>query len=174
MAYLIGLWLTTGYIHNNQVFIVLSKKNKTIVEKIQIDKQVERRGNKIYLSLRDETIYSKIIQLKGKEFVDFSLIPDEYVQDFIRGYFDGCGRFVNISGDRLNVKFQDENQQRLIFFKDFLQKKNIIKRGSIKFNCFKLGTKDSILLGKYIYKNNSELFLKRKKEKFNNYVQEEK
>lgn len=166
-AYIYGLYVANGSVQKNDIVSISVKKKdkyiiKKIAEKLNCKKELQDSNNK--------QIFKINFILKGdKLFSEFLNIPSNYLPDFIRGYFDGKGEIKKIKNNRLNISLSSNN---LIFLQELLEllkKEANIERGSIDLKKGKLffGTKDSIKLGEYIYKNNPELFLLRKRQKFN-------
>lgn len=179
MAYILGLWYADGCIYNNKMFdITLHKKDKYILKKVAEELQyegplydyVDRQAARINFSCK--VIYEDIVALGGMEnkslTLNFPKIPKEYLPDFIRGYFDGDGSVMKIKNHRLNSAFTCGSKQFLIELLKILQLEAGIEGGSFDDSCssLKFGKRDTLRLGNYIYQNNPELFLLRKKQKF--------
>lgn len=179
MAYILGLWFADGSIYGGRLFdITLHKKDKYILKKIaeelsyegNLYDNVDKQSSRINFSCK--VIYDDIVSLGGTEQkslkVEFPDIPNEFLPDFIRGYFDGDGSVMNLKNNRLNSTFTCGNKQFLIKLLEILKQEAGIEGGSFDDSSYSLrfGKKDTIRLGQYIYKNNPELFLQRKKIKF--------
>lgn len=179
MAYVLGLWYADGCIYGGKMFdITLHAKDKYILKKVAEELQyegnlqdyVDRQAARINFSC--VVIYKDIIQLGGCEnkskIIDFPQIPDEYLPDFIRGYFDGDGCIMNLKGGRINSAFTSGSKKFLDALLSVLKDKAGVIGGSYDASSqsLKFGKRDSLLIGQYIYQNNPELFLLRKKEKF--------
>jgi hypothetical protein len=114
--------------------------------------------------------------LGGKEnkslTLNFPNIPKEYLSDFIRGYFDGDGCAMYLKNNRFNTAFTCGSKKFLDELLKILQKECGVKGGSYDKNSMslKFGKKDSILIGQFMYKDNPRLFLKRKRDKFQNFI----
>lgn len=179
MAYILGLWFANGYIYGGKIFdITLHTKDKYILKKVKeelgykgdlydyVDKQAAR------INFSCVVIYNDIVSLGGCKnksmIIDFPNIPQEYLHDFIRGYFDGDGSIMQLKGNRLNSAFTSGSKKFLDGLLKALKTEAGIERGSYDLSSYTLhfGKKDTIRLGKYMYKDNPELFLKRKKDKF--------
>lgn len=179
MAYVLGFWFADGCIYGGKMFdITLHKKDKYILK--QIAKELEYNGN-LYdnvdrqscrINFSCKVIYNDIVALGGQERKSFSLtfpdVPEEFLPDFIRGYFDGDGSVMNLKNNRLNSAFTCGNKEFLKALLKILKEKAGIEGGSFDDSSYslKFGKKDTIRLGQYIYQNNPELFLSRKKDKF--------
>lgn len=179
MAYVLGLWYADGCIYGGKMFdITLHKKDKYILKKIAEELKyegplydyVDRQSVRINFSCK--VIYNDIIILGGTEqesfTVKFPQVPKEYLSDFIRGYFDGNGCVMNLKNNRLNSAFTCGNGQFLRTLLRVLKEEAGIEGGSFDDSCYslKFGKRDTIRLGDYIYKNDPELFLLRKRQKF--------
>jgi intein/homing endonuclease len=117
-------------------------------------------------------IYNDIIALGGKERksldMDFPEIPKEFLPDFIRGYFDGDGCIMQLKNKRVNSAFTCGSKKFLDTLHKILKEEAGIEGGSYDPSCvsLKFGKKDSLKLGNYMYRDNPELFLLRKRNKF--------
>lgn len=179
MAYILGLWFADGCIYRGKMFdITLHKKDKYILK--QIAQELEYEGN-LYdyvdrqaarLNFSCVVMYNDIVALGGKECksndIVFPDVPEKYLSDFVRGYFDGDGCVMQLKNKRLNSAFTSGSKQFLDSLWQILKDKANVVGGSYDASCLslKFGKKDTISIGKYIYQNNPELFLKRKREKF--------
>lgn len=183
MAYILGLWFADGCIYGGRMFdITLHKKDKYILKQIakELDYQgnlydyVDKQASRINFSCK--VIYNDLIALGGTEkkslTLSFPNVPDEFLPDFIRGYFDGDGSIYNVKGNRINTGFCCGSIKFLQSLLIILKKKANIQGGSIDSMNMKLtfGKKDSIKLGNYIYQNEPQIFLLRKKEKFDKFL----
>ena len=179
MAYVLGLWFADGCIYGGKIFdITLHAKDKYILK--QVAKELEYEGQ-LYdyvdrqaarLNFSCVVIYDDIINLGGCEnkskVVRFPKVPKEYLADFIRGYFDGDGCVMNLKGKRLNSAFTSGSKAFLDELLKILQNEAGIEGGSYDASSqsLRFGKRDTIRLGQYMYKNNPELFLQRKRIKF--------
>lgn len=179
MAYILGFWFADGCIYGGKIFdITLHSKDKYILKKIaeelcydgNIQDYVDRQAARINFSC--VVIYNDIVALGGTEqksnTIDFPEIPKEYLPDFIRGYFDGDGCIMRLKGHRINSTFTSGSKKFLDKLLDILQKEAGIEGGSYdpSSKSIRFGKRDSLRLGEYMYKNDPELFLLRKKLKF--------
>ena len=92
----------------------------------------------------------------------------EFLPDFIRGYFDANGDIKNLKNNRINLFLNFYSKDFLIELLKVFRKEIGVQNGSLDFdkNFIKFGKKDTIKIGEYMYKNNPELFLLRKRQKF--------
>lgn len=177
MAYILGFWFADGCIYRGQMFdITVHKKDKYILKKFAEELQfegklydcVDRQASRINFSCK--VVYDDIVALGGKECksldIVFPDVPKEYLPDFIRGYFDGDGCACLRKGNRLQASFVGDSPKFLSKLHQILKEEAKVTGGSQPEWSLNFGKRDSILLGKFMYQNNPELFLKRKREKF--------
>jgi intein/homing endonuclease len=102
MAYVLGFWFADGYMRHDKSYRVSFTSND-----IQILKDIRRvmgstnpiyktkRDNSSYVVLHSKKLFERLIVLGGMQrksrFIRFPEIPQEYIKDFVRGYFDGDG-----------------------------------------------------------------------------------
>ena len=178
MAYVLGLWFADGYIYGDKIFdITLHAKDKYILKKVAEELRYE---GKLYdyvdnqaarLNFSCVVIYNDLFAL-SRTFPD---VPKEYLNDFVRGYFDGKGSAMDLKNNRFNTAFTCDSEEFLDKLLLLLQEECGVKGGSYDKNSksLKFGKKDSILIGQFMYRNNPELFLLRKRNKFLKYMKEE-
>jgi hypothetical protein len=164
MAYVLGLWFADGCIYGGKMFdITLHNKDKYILKRIaelleyegNIQDCVDKQAARINFSC--VVIYKDIIALGGTEnksmTIQFPNVPEEYLPDFIRGYFDGDGSVMNVKGGRINTAFTCGSKEFLDTLVEILKSKAGVEGGSYDARnyTYKFGNKDSIKIGKYIY-----------------------
>lgn len=160
MAYILGLWFADGCIYRGQMFdITLHTKDKYILKRIAEELQyegslydyVDRQAARINFSC--VVIYNDIVALGGKEAksddIEFPNIPEEYLPDFIRGYFDGDGCIMNLKNNRVNSAITSGSKQFLDTLLSLLKEKAGIQGGSYdpSSKSLRFGKRDSVLLG---------------------------
>ena len=158
--------------------ITLHQKDKYILK--QIAQELQYEGN-LYdyvdrqaarLNFSCVVIYQDIVNLGGKECksndIVFPDIPEKYLHDFIRGYFDGDGCVMRLKNNRLNSAITSGSKEFLDKMLEILHDKAYLQGGSydISSKSIRFGKRDTILLGKFMYQDDPKLFLLRKKEKF--------
>ena len=182
MAYILGLWFADGCIYGGKMFdITLHKKDKYLLKQVAeklnyegplydyVDRQAAR------LNFSCVVIYNDIVALGGKENksndIEFPLVPDEYLADFIRGYFDGDGCIMELKNNRLNCAFTSGSEKFRNKLLELLREKAGVDGGSFdKQASIKFGKKDTIKIGKFMYKDDPQMFLLRKQSKFKKYI----
>ena len=179
MAYILGLWFADGCIYGGKMFdITLHAKDKYILKQVakeldyegQLYDYVDRQAARLNFSC--VVLYNDIVALGGMEnkslTLQFPEIPDEFLHDFIRGYFDGDGSIMLIKGGRVNSAFTCGSKQFLDRLLSLLQEKAGVIGGSYDTSCvsLKFGKRDTLMIGAFMYQDNPELFLKRKRDKF--------
>ncbi len=183
MAYMFGFWCADGCMYNGRVFdITVQNKDKYIIKQFAkelgyegpILDYVDRQACRINFSCY--VIYNDLKALGGEECksktIKFPNVPKEYLSDFIRGYFDGDGSVYDVQGGRINSAFTCASMNFLNSLWNLLKTEAGIEGGSYDHTSYtlKFGKKDSIKLAQFIYKDNPELFLLRKREKFNKFL----
>lgn len=178
--YILGLWFADGCIYRKTHFdLTLHKKDKYLLKKIANEMNYEgkvydypnRNASRLNFSCKE--IYEDLIRLGGTERKSlntvFPNIPNEFLHDFIRGYFDGDGCIMRLKGGRVNSAFTSGSKIFLIELLKKLRHNAHVVGGYFDDSCcsLKFGKKDSLKIGEYMYKDNPELFLDRKREKFN-------
>ena len=194
MAYVLGFFTADGYmIHTKRggYYVCFEITDYEVLSKIKNalapNNKISERNRpfpwkKLYrLQIGSRVMYEDLSSLgfhDGKSLtIRFPQVPNIYLRDFIRGYFDGdgCVHFGNYQRknrrDRklqLSIHFTSGSK---IFLEELWKKlKPIIKGGHIseKERGYELvfGQHDSIALFHFMYDNSSELFLERKYEKF--------
>lgn len=179
MAYVLGLWFADGCIYGGKMFdITLHKKDKYILKKVAEELKyegnlydyVDRQAARLNFSC--VVIYRDLVSLGGTENKSLTLtfpnVPDEYLADFIRGYFDGDGCVMRLKGNRLNSAFTCGSRAFLEKLLEILRDKAGVIGGSFDDSCasLKFGKRDTLKLGQFMYQNDPELFLERKRKKF--------
>lgn len=177
MAYMFGFWFADGCIYGERMFdITVHKKDKYILKRFaeelgfegKLYDYVDRQAARINFSCK--TIYDDIVALGGKECKSldctFPKVPQEYLHDFIRGYFDGDGCVCLCKNNRLQTSFTSGSPDFLRELHKAIKRETGIAGGSLSGYSLSFGKRDSILLGNYMYADNPELYLKRKRDKF--------
>ena len=190
-AYIIGLIASDGTLykrkgHQGLVSIQLHKNDEEILKKISnelnYNKPLNYTKNYCSLTLTSDILYNDLIKvgLYDKKTYTINMnqikVPNEYLFDYIRGYFDGDGSIfkslqkscknitpccynISITGFVHNLKsiqeFLKENEINSQIIID--KRKTILEFGNLKFG----SNKDKYLFLKSIYQNN-ELCIKRK------------
>lgn len=143
-----------------------------------------KTGSVLYsLAISSKKVYSDLIShgiVKNKTFkIKFPELEKELIPHFIRGYFDGDGTVFTSSQKHLlylhsgfsgTQSFLSAILKNLNFTKNetsnlYKDKRKTTDCWNIRFNIEK-----SILLYKYLYKDCGDLFLKRKRDVFENYI----
>lgn len=192
-AWLLGFIAADGYLPNtrgakNRVTITLARKDEEILHLIKQELGYEGQiyqfmagKNSQYesssLAFTSKKIREQIENygiVNNKTFVLKKLpeLPEEFLIDFIAGFFDGDGSVFYKKDHGINMSFCCANYDFLKEIRDFLANKcdvrkvniNSYQRKNIIYE-IKYGKEDSLKLGKIFYENNY-LRLPRKKEKY--------
>lgn len=193
MAYILGFIAADGTVRekSNEIKITLSSVDKELLEKIR----EELNSDRPLREYSDNNGYSKveldftspIIKSKLKEYgiipnKTYSLKPpyklnEDFIPDYIRGYFDGdgCITRTGYKGNGIEFKIVSACREILAFFEEYFNKKYnqnkshiyTRKKEETKLQLYDLrySTNFSKELYNILYTPNS-LYLKRKKEKY--------
>lgn len=180
MAYILGFWFADGCIYGGKMFdITTHAKDKYIIKKFA--EELEYNGPIIDYADRQAArlnfscviIYNDLVNLGGSERKSLTIefpdqIPKEYLSDFIRGYFDGDGCIYCKKNNRVITSFCSGSKKFLDKLWEILKEEAGVEGG---YYCssnktISFGKADSLKIGRFMFKNNPELFLKRKKDKF--------
>jgi len=187
MAYIFGFWFADGVIHNSLFSITQKHNDKYILEKIAKIMQSEypigitktKYGVYSRFYLYSMVIVNDIIMLGGKERKSldcvFPNIPQIYISDFIRGYFDGDGSIGFYKKRNSYDASFTSGSKRFLFDLYCILKNEIASFGGSfqekqglknKYYTIQITRNDIIRLRKFMYSSSSELFLKRKRDIF--------
>lgn len=133
MAYIFGFWCADGCISRRKdgvkVFnLCVHKKDKKLLEEIKEAMESnspirENKHNMAAIYINNEAIYDSIIRLGGTEKKSLTLkmpqIPEEFMPDFIRGYYDGDGGLI---GGGQNIEIVS-TKDFCLSLKEFLEEK---------------------------------------------------
>jgi len=197
-AYILGFIFADGSINikDQSIKITLNKKDKKLLEVIkkimkftgkihEYKNKSNKKSNKYYDNVELRITSKEIL----KDLLEFNItnnkslkikfpknIPDEYIIDFIRGYFDGDGS-VDVRLDERSNTYQIRTRicsGSKIFIDDLektlrkygLKPKKIHSRNNIHELTY--STKESYLIYNLIYDRKNCIYLERKKFKYEN------
>lgn len=198
MSYILGFIFADGniiYTKRNTWFLSIQITDKEILDEIKKEMEsshiISERLNipkhkKLYrLQIGSKKICENLIKLgiteKKSKTMKFPKVPNKYINDFIRGYFDGDGgiwfglKNKNRSSNTfiISTYFTSGSKRFLISLRKILKAKNLVGGSLVnKDRGFELkySIKDSLLLYKIMYNSKCALFLKRKKDIFEKYI----
>jgi len=183
MAYIFGWFCSDGFVSykKNHCGIHLNSKDKEMLEKIKktmnSKHNIQEYENSVNLRIYNKILCSDLINLgcypRKSTKLKFPSVPDKYLMHFIRGYFDGDG----------SIHFNKPNTIKV----SFIASKSFIKTLQVKLNkilglkigpiqkhykiwiCIYYGD-DARKLCKWMYKNSKNLYLQRKKDRFDKHM----
>lgn len=183
MAYVLGLWWADGSIYkiNGKLreFNITLKDNYNLLESIKyhmgtnIPLRKHKRSNSDILKLTSFTICNRLIELNGNTSKSLCLewprLNSKFNLDFIRGYFDGDG---SIYRKKITIKSSITcgTKSFLEKIQEVLSEYNIvgvIRKQSDTVYILRFNQKETHKLGKILYQNNPSLYMKRKRDLFN-------
>lgn len=188
-AYFLGLILADGWIQNNTCSVALKEQDKQILEVfkeyIQSNKplyfkkkQKETWQNQYSISLISKKLIKDLetygIKNAKTDICIFPNIPEQFYSHFIRGVFDGDGSIglyeKGASFNIINSKQVIEKIENIFINLLGIKPTKIIKHKTKTVNNIyaitKNSKKDIITIYNWLYSNCGNLYLKRKKEKF--------
>jgi DNA-binding transcriptional regulator WhiA len=172
MAYVLGFILTDGCVSGNSVTI--AQKEREILERIgsamKSNYPIKQSRNIYTLSISRKSIVEDLAALgiteKKSLTVEFLQVPHEYLHHFIRGVVDGDG-WVQDRGYVLNVTSASPMFAYYLHELFNLCKFNRrITKQSGAYRVWVSGKEDVIRLGRWLYRGSSDLYLPRKRERF--------
>jgi intein-encoded DNA endonuclease-like protein len=186
-AYWLGFIAADGCIHSNfpSMVINVSQKDLSLIEKFVLDIEYNNKISKMTSIIKETGNYRQMCAVtctSTKLVSDLSKyglgprktltlqaptnIPDNMVRHWIRGYIDGDGCFTwNKKGNRLSLKILGTESVLKYIHKYLNLTCSITNYGKIK--CISTGGNQMLTrIGHYLY-DDSSLFLKRKRDKFN-------
>lgn len=128
-AYWLGFLSADGNVHNGYINITLQERDKEHLEKFKKflnfigEIREECQGNKKYyhISIGNQTLYEDLISLGCTEKKSLTLtpcdkVPEEYIYDYIRGYWDGDGGISYSIKDNRWQAYCTSTKEMLNFF----------------------------------------------------------
>lgn len=209
MAYILGFWFADGYMTNDKsyrvaFFSIDENHLQNIANTLAYNAPVKRfrRNGKVgsiyTLTFRSKNLFNDLISLGGVSrkslTMQFPEVPDIFLVDFIRGYFDGDGsihltRYTRSKDHRkqidLRSSFTSGSHQFLFKLRDILTTTAGLTHKKIYFSVNKkyprnihwrlgYGTKDTMKLLKFMYYPKCSLYLERKFAIYQKYLQNQK
>lgn len=189
MAYWIGILGSDGSVNRNenQIYIELQRKDRELLEKLNFSIENQRpvkdyetgRGyenSKLYFyssEIKKDLEKYKIIPNKtyDKSYGFPDLLEEQYYKDYIRGLFDGDGSIKR--GNSITWQIDTGSLDIVLKIQAFLAKKGIetqymiLKKTNIDiYRIYCYGKEKAQKIYNLLYTTNSSLYLKRKKDKF--------
>jgi len=188
MAYVLGFWFTDGYMrHEKSYRISFSSKDYDILALI---KKCLASNHNIVAQKKDDSkdlivfskkLYLKLLQLGGKRCksrtIVFPKVPNKFLADFVRGYFDGdvsvfYVTYLHTKIKRFRTELRSNFTSGSIEFLEILQEilnkhLGLVKKKICGYNdgrSLKLGygTYDTLKLLNFMYYPNYPIGMKRK------------
>ncbi len=192
MAYILGFIFADGCLveHKNGYHgLDITSKDiellRSIKDKLSAGHKIGHKERGYRLQIRNRNIYSKLIELgltpRKSKVIKFPKIPKKYSHDFIRGLFDGDGSVMIWQEPRWRHTWQIRTSFTSgshIFLQDLdkcLQNLAGLLRGRISpikggYHLRYVSMPECIAFYRYLYQNSPDLYLKRKKDKFELFI----
>ena len=183
-AYWLGFIYADGSVsERGNLTICLSKKDTEILEFIKeelnysgvISSKLINKNEYSLLSIDSKVMVNRLIELgivPNKSLILDSFqnkIPNEFFNSFLLGYFDGDGSIYKTSTNKYYIQIRG-TKNLLEDYNKFLKLDYEIKKYDSTYN-LTIGSKSNIIKFISLYENNN-IFLNRKKEKFNSFLKE--
>ncbi len=197
MAYILGFFAADGSItktKRNTHFISFTSADREILSAIQrlmksnhkLSERKSKTGCVYRFQIGSKVIFNDLIALGFSKRKSTRMlmpnIPNQYIPDFIRGYFDGDGNvwigYMNKHRERqtkvIQVAFTSGSKKFLETLLSLLRERGI-RGGSLyssktkNFSRLSLSTLDALKLKGIMYNGQPKLYLKRKKLRFDTY-----
>ena len=183
MAYIFGWFCSDGYVSskNNCSGFHINEKDIHILKKIKkylkSSHPIMKDKDGINFRIYNKVLHSSLVELgcipNKSAILKFPKIPDEHSKHFIRGYFDGDG----------SIHFNKPNTIKIAFFasKPFLEVLQNELKNHLNIRIHPLRRHIKIWIATYygdearklcawMYEDCKDLYLKRKKERFNRHI----
>lgn len=193
-SYILGFIWADGYIGKKEIQICINSKdlkdlesvflktgNWRIYSKTLIDKRNDKNYNQTRIITKNKLLSQHLINndYKIKSHCDcnkiLKYIPENFRNDFFRGYFDGDGCFYHINDSYrcfISGSYEQDWSSLENLFKELNIKYNINKkiRKNNKYSDITISNKNDIdIFANYIYKDWDNIGLKRKYNYYNNF-----
>lgn len=183
MAYVLGFFFSDGYVSSDRqvASIHLSQKDHYILERInsiiESNRQVYVHSKSSYLKIDSQTLANDLVKLgctpRKSQTLKFPSLKNNFLSHFVRGYFDGDGSIHFNKPNTIKVSFVSTKEfleeMQLRISKILRTKSNPINKVKSVWNVYYYGD-DARKLCDWMYKNSKNLYLKRKKDKYDNHL----
>ena len=176
-AYVLGLISADGCVNDRDKHysVELSSKDKSLLENVKkllnFTKNIEKSRNTFRLRIDNKAIYEDIIK-KGilprkSKSLKFPNVPEECLDQFIRGFFDGDGSVYQLGDGRIVVKFSCWSPPFLEKLQKIISKRCKVREKKIHDNSIVYYPKEVFRVLKFLYKKSTtETRLDRKYERY--------
>ncbi|MFD1849473.1 LAGLIDADG family homing endonuclease [Oceanobacillus bengalensis] len=176
MAYILGFFIADGTITRDLQTVSISQKEKYILEDIRNEIGSNQplyfndKTGVYILTLNSKILKSDLINLHGiqpnkSKDVQFPYVPEQYLNDFIRGYFDGDGC---VKYEKYFVSFVGGSKPFMIKLREIIEKQNFATNFTdheTHFRVYVSGRKTIKQFSDWMYKHKG-LYLHRKYAEF--------
>ncbi|MDP2941375.1 MAG: LAGLIDADG family homing endonuclease [Candidatus Omnitrophota bacterium] len=192
MAYILGFIFADGCLveyKNGYHGLDITSKDlghlRLIKEQLKAEHKIGEKERGYRIQVRNSYIYNDLLKLgltpRKSKTIAFPEIPKSYFSHFIRGLFDGDGSVMVWREPRwrhtwqIRTSFTSGSQNFLQDLKKQLQSLVGLSRGRVSpvtrgFHLRYLSMPECIALYKFMYQGNNNLYLRRKRDKFESFL----
>ena len=192
MSYILGFIFADGCLveHKNGYHgLDITSKDlillRSIKKQLNAEHKIGKKERGYRLQIRNRNIYNDLIQLgltpRKSKTIRFPRVPKKYSSHFIRGFFDGDGSVMVWREPRWNhtwqirISFTSGSRRFLQELNKYLQHSAELSGGKISYidrGCLLryLSMGECIKFYNFVYRYNPNLYLKRKKDKFESFI----
>ena len=187
MAYVLGMFFSDGTVSSDKKYIRihLQKKDQYILEKInktmRSNRPLQTYENSSLFRLDSKILAKDLINLgcipRKTYSLDFPNINNKFLSHFVRGYFDGDGSIYFNKPNTIRISFVGtknfiEGLQKSLNKSIGLRKHPLRKQGVIWICNYY--SDDARKLCSWMYNNTKDLYLRRKKERYDKHINKRK
>lgn len=192
MSYILGFIFTDGSLveHRNGYHgLDITNKDlrllKLIKEQLKAEHKIGKKERGYRIQIRNKIIYNDLMKLglapRKSKTLRSAEVPQRYFSHFVRGVFDGDGSVMIWREPRwrhtwqIRVSFASGSRFFLKYLKENLKLRVGLQFGKVSpmtrgYHLRYLSMPECINLYKFMYRGNSDLYLRRKKSKFEKFI----
>lgn len=178
-AYILGLISADGCINDREKHysIEISSNDTSLLENVrtlmELTKPIEKERNNFRIRIDNREIYEDILNLgltpRKSLTIQFPKVPEEFINHYIRGFFDGDGSIFRLKDGRVVAKFSCWSPQFLQILQKILREKCNVREKKSHDNSIVYYPIESFKVLNYLYKDSN--IKTRLDRKYNRYIE---